>query len=376
MTRTAVVVGGGIGGVAAALALRRAGWTVRVLEKSTGGEVGAGLSIWANGLRALDRLGVGATARSAGLRERGGSIRDWRGSLLLDVAAPGTRDLRGELGVVMHRRDLHVMLLDALGPGVVTHGARVTVIETGEDGVTAVLEDGERVSGDILIGADGLHSVVRSWLHGYVPPRYAGYTAWRGIVPADGLRLLPGETWGRGARFGHAPVPGGRVYFYATKNVSQGTRAPEGERAELMRTFGDWHDPIGAILSRVRENDILRNDVFDRPVLWSWGRDRVTLLGDAAHPMTPNLGQGACQALEDAVVLARRLEAVPSPTSALRAYEAERAPRANGFVTRSRRIGAIGQMSHPLAVRARSLLARTVFARLQPRELERMLAFR
>src|SRR5690606_1010604 len=113
---------------------------------------------------------------------------------------------------------------------------------------------------------------------GDAAPRYAGYTAWRAVVPFDPGRLRPGESWGSGARFGHAPVPGGRVYMFATRNVAAGERSPDGERAELLRLFGDWHDPIPALLEAVREEDVLRNDIYDRPVLRRWGRGRVTLL--------------------------------------------------------------------------------------------------
>ncbi len=181
--------------------------------------------------------------------------------------------------------------------------------------------DGNEVEGDVLVGADGLHSVVRARLHGYKPPRYAGYTAWRAVITAPDVPLCPGESWGRGARFGHARVPGGRVYVYATRNAPEGVHGPGGELAELRRIFGAWHDPIPALLTAMEGADILRNDILDRPALRRWGTGRITLLGDAAHPMTPNLGQGACQALEDAVVLARQMGSCGAVEPALRRYE-------------------------------------------------------
>lgn len=377
MDGSALVVGGGIGGLAAALGLRQAGWDVRVLERSSSiGEVGAGISIWANGLAALGRLGLGAAVREAGSHDAEGWIRDRTGAPLLGMGTPALRRRFGTLGVVLHRADLHRLILDALGRGAVQLGAAVTDVVDCSERVAVVLADGTSAEADVLVGADGLRSVVRARLHGDLPPRYAGYTAWRAIVsrPA-GVRLLPGESWGPGARFGHAPVPDGRVYVYATRNVSEGERGPDGERAELERTFGRWHDPIPALVAAVREEDILRNDIYDRPVLRRWGRGRITLLGDAAHPMTPNLGQGACQALEDAVVLARHLSSGPDVERSLRAYEKERAPRANALVGASRRVGNLGQWSHPTAVRFRSTLTRRLVARLQPRQLAGMLAF-
>jgi 2-polyprenyl-6-methoxyphenol hydroxylase-like FAD-dependent oxidoreductase len=376
MKRNALVIGAGIGGLAAALGLRRAGWSVSVFERAPEiAEVGAGIAIWANGLRTLDALGVGAAVRALGLPDGEGWLRDWRGAPLLPLATAEARARYPELGLMLHRADLHALLLEALGRDAVRLDARLVDLADDGEGVEAVFADGTRARGDLLVGADGLHSVVRARLHGEAPPRYAGYTAWRAVVPFDAARLRPGESWGRGARFGHAPLPDGRVYMFATRNAPAGERGRGGERAELLRTFGDWHDPIPALLDAVREEDVLRNDVYDRPVLRRWGRGRITLLGDAAHPMTPNLGQGACQALEDAVVLARHLAGGADAEPALRAYEAERAPRANAFVTRSRQAGAVGQWTHPLAVRLRTGLVRHVIGRLQPRQLAEMAAF-
>jgi 2-polyprenyl-6-methoxyphenol hydroxylase-like FAD-dependent oxidoreductase len=375
--RRALVIGGGIGGLAAALGLRQAGWSVQVFERSPVlAEVGAGIALWANGLRALDHLGVGTTVRAAGLPDGEGWLRDLSGEPLLPLATPAVRSLYPELGMVLHRATLHMLLLEALGDGVLRLDSQLVDVAQDDPEVEAIFADGARVRGDLLIGADGLHSVVRARLHGNEPPTYAGYTAWRAVLPMDAERLRPGESWGYGARFGHVQMPAGKVYMFATRNAAAGERGPDGERAELLRTFGTWHDPIPALLAAVREEDILRNDIYDRPVLRHWGRGRVTLLGDAAHPMTPNLGQGACQALEDAVVLARHLADGRDTEPALRAYEAERAPRANAFVIRSRRAGAVGQWSHPLAVRLRTFLVRRVMGRLQPRQLAEMMDFR
>lgn len=376
MSGTALVVGGGIGGLAAALGLRRAGWRVQVLEQAAEiREVGAGIALWLNGMRALDWLGVGGRVRAAGVPDADGWLRDWRGAPILRLTTPELRARYPDLGLVLHRAALHALLLEAVGPESVRLGARLTELEDDGHRVAATLEGGERVEGELLIGADGLHSRVREWLHGVEPPRYAGYTAWRAVVSWDAARLLPGESWGRGARFGQIPVPGGRAYLFATRSVPAGERGADGERAELLRIFGAWHDPIPALLEALREEEVLRNDIYDRPVLRRWGRGRVTLLGDAAHPMTPNLGQGACQALEDAVVLSQRLSAAADPEAALRAYEAERIPRANAYVLRSRRVGEVGQWSAAPAVALRTALMRHLGGRLQPRQLAELAAF-
>jgi 2-polyprenyl-6-methoxyphenol hydroxylase-like FAD-dependent oxidoreductase len=372
--RTALVVGGGIGGLASAVALRDAGWRVRVFERAPEMRpVGAGLAIWANGLRAFDRLGLGAQIRAAGTPSTESWIRTAAGEPLLAVADASLRERFGEIGVMLHRADVHEILMSAAGD-VVTTGCELTSYEDDGRRVVARFANGEEAEGDVLIGADGIHSVVRTTLHGAHPLRYAGYTAWRAVIPFPHERLAPGETWGRGLRFGQAPVRGGRAYIFATADTPSGVAAEHGERAELLRLFENFHEPIPQIIETLRDEDILRNDIYDLPPLRRWGRGRVTLLGDAAHPMTPNLGQGACQALEDTVVLGRHLAGGGTAEAALRAYEAERRPRASAFVRRSRSVGAVGQWRHPLAVGLRTLLARHALPRMQPRQLAELAA--
>lgn len=389
--RTALIIGAGIGGLSAAIALQRAGWEVAVHERAPSLEpVGAALALWANALTALDRLGIGERVRAAGVPNTDGWIYRDTGERLAAVASPALRARLGEIGVVVHRAELQAILLDAVGPGVVRTGSELAGCRDEGDAVVASFADGSSVRSAILVGADGLHSVTRAVLHGAAEPRYSGYTAWRAVLPFDPDRLEPGETWGRGARFGRAPLAGGRAYVFATANVPAGARSPDGEKAELQRRFAGWHAPIPEIIDALDERDILRNDIADRPPLRSWGRGRITLLGDAAHPMTPNLGQGACQAIEDAVVLARHLGAIADGeeehgpragaatdqvTMALRAYEAGRIPRTSAIVRQSRQVGAIGQWEHPLAVRLRATLARRVIPRLQERQLRALFAF-
>jgi 2-polyprenyl-6-methoxyphenol hydroxylase-like FAD-dependent oxidoreductase len=379
--RRALVVGGGIGGLAAAIALRRAGWAADVVERARElGEVGAGIALWANGLAALERLGLGERVRALAMPEGIAGIRLPDGERLFDTASEALRARHGTLVVVLHRAELHGALLDALGRDRVRTGATCVGFAQDASGVTARFADGTTERAALLVGADGLHSVVRAQLHGDGAPRYAGYTSWRGVTRIDAGRVVPAETWGRGARFGMTPLADGRVYWFATKDAPPGARSPDGERAELLRTFGGWHEPIRALIEATPDDAILRHDIADRPPLGRWGEGRVTLLGDAAHPMTPNLGQGACQALEDAVALGRALAAGyplaggPDVARALRAYERARLPRANAFVRRSRAAGEMGQWRHPVAVAVRTFLGRHLFPRLQGRLLADVLA--
>jgi 2-polyprenyl-6-methoxyphenol hydroxylase-like FAD-dependent oxidoreductase len=232
------------------------------------------------------------------------------------------------------------------------------------------------------VGADGLRSRVRASLFGPARPRYAGYTAWRAVVE-HGEELLPRgtgfESWGRGARFGCAHVGEGRVYWFATRNAREGERdgppgGPSGPRAELLQRFGTWHSPIGDLIRAADEDAILRTDIYDRePLGGRWGRGRVTLLGDAAHPMTPDLGQGAAQALEDSVVLARCLQESGATAGALRRYERLRSARTAMVVRRSRRLGRVGQLENPLLCLLRNRVLAMTPPKAQLRQLEEVM---
>jgi 2-polyprenyl-6-methoxyphenol hydroxylase-like FAD-dependent oxidoreductase len=371
----AIVIGGGIGGLAAGIALRRAGVDAHVYERTAVlSEVGAGVSLWANALRALSSLGVLEAVRAGGVVDAVGAVQTHEGRTLSRVPLDELRQQVGDVCLVAHRAELQSALAEALGPEHITFSAAAATVTGTESEVIARFADGRDARADILVGADGLRSVVRAMMHGADPPTYAGYTAWRAVVPFDHARLVPGESWGAGARFGQIPMSGDRVYWFATENAPEGSKAEEGERAHLLGLFRGWHAPIEDLLRATDERLILRNDIYDRPVLRTWGRGRVTLLGDAAHPMTPNLGQGACQALEDAVALGESMSNHDDdPANALRAYEARRIARVNPIVMQSRRLGVMAQWEHPLAVMARNLLASHVPAGVQLRQMAALL---
>ena len=336
-------------------------------------EVGAGISLWANALAALDQLGLAAPVRARSIPYAAGGLRTWDGSWLVAMN-PGMLDRAdGAAVIVLHRADLHAVLLSGLPPQTVRFGADCTGVQDAGDRVLVDIAGGERVEADIVVGADGLRSRVRASLHGEAAPDYAGCTAWRAVVPfaAD---VQPAETWGFGRVFGQVPISGGRVYWYATSNVPEGGRSADA-RAELAALFAGWHEPIGALISSADNAAILRNDIFDRPVPSRWGRGRVTLLGDAAHPMTPFLGQGACQAIEDAVALGKCLRAA-ADAAALRRYEAGRLDRVRRIVRRSRLAGRLARLEHPLAVRLRNALLARIGARRQLRALASVIDYR
>ena len=359
--RSAAIIGGGIGGLAAAVALRRTGWDVTVYERAPGfTEVGAGISLWPNALRALDRLDLLAGVLSRAAREMAGGAKDRRGRWLTRVTSDELERRFGYPLVVLHRADLLAALLTALPVEVLRPGAPVTVPP----------------EADLVVAADGLRSTVRARLWPGVRPRYAGHTAWRMVTsPLPALRENA-VVWGRGERFGYASMPGGSVYCFGTATVPEGGVTPGGEHPEVLRRFGAWPQPVPALLDAVAAETVLRHDLYDLPPVPSFVHGTTALLGDAAHAMTPSLGQGGCQALEDAVVLADCLAGTADVPAGLARYDALRRLRTQAIVSRSARLNAIGQIGWPPAAAARDLIARLTPAEVVLRSMTPVIGFR
>jgi 2-polyprenyl-6-methoxyphenol hydroxylase-like FAD-dependent oxidoreductase len=307
----------------------------------------------------------------------GGEIRSWRGEVLYEVPA-GVLEKRYGVSIGLHRAALQTILLSALPDDAVRLDAECVGFEQDAAGVTVGFAGGREERGELLIGADGLNSTIRAQLFGNEKPRYAGYTAWRGVVEAGEEEFARGgtgfESWGRGTRFGLLNMGQGRLYWFATANTPEGEERGANRKEEVLGRFRRWHQPSPQLIRATEESSILRNDVYDREPVKRWGEGRVTLLGDAAHPTTPNLGQGACQAMEDAVVLAGCLKEQDS-VAALRLYEARRANRTAFVVRRSRLVGRIGQLENPLLCRLRDALMKTAPLRAQLWQLDPIVGY-
>ncbi|MEN8654321.1 FAD-dependent monooxygenase [Streptomyces sp. 21So2-11] len=342
-TSRAVVVGSGIGGLTAAVALHQCGWQVTVLERAPSLEaVGAGIGLTPNGQRALDVIGLGAEIRELAAWQGDGAMRSPSGRRLVRTNSEAAAERFGGPLVLVHRATLIGRLASRLPEGVVRTGAVASLADPGvADGRPAVVTtpDGD-IEADLVVGADGIGSAVRRALYpGHPGPAYSGLTTWRVVVPAPGHPFEPHETWGRGALWGTQPLKDGRVYAYAAAAVPAGGRAPDGEKAELLRRFGDWHDPVPGILAAADPARVLRNDVHHMTTpLPAFHRGRTVLIGDAAHPMAPTMGQGGNQAIEDAIVLAHHAASPEGLGVGLAAYSAARLPRTTGIVRRSARI--------------------------------------
>ncbi|MBD0420586.1 FAD-dependent monooxygenase [Streptomyces sp. TRM S81-3] len=363
MGRNAVVVGGGVGGLAAAVGLRRVGWDVTVVERAPVlADAGAGISLAANGIHALDALGVGAAVRAASRGQYTGGTRTPDGRWLVRMDGAWVERAVGTPIVGIPRAALHRALRDALPAGSLAVGAEAVSVDRGDPARPRVaLKGGDHLDADLVVAADGVGSRLRTSLFpGHPGPAYSGSTVLRAITerPVD-LRTDFELTWGRGAEFGHIAFADGRAEWHAVLRTAPGVRH-EDSLGAVRRRFGDWHEPIPALLEATRPEDVLHHDVNELAVpLPSYTAGRVVLLGDAAHAMTPNLGQGACQALEDAVALASALAAEPTTEAALARYDAERRPRSQAVARAARQAGRMGhQLTNPLAVAVRNAAMR------------------
>ena len=338
MARIAVI-GGGLGGAAAALALHRRGFEVAVYEKSAElGEIGAGLNLSPNALKAFRYLGIEDAALKTGFQAGEQLIRSFRSGRV--IARPKrSGDVAARYGasfLTMHRADLLSLLIAELPESAFRLGAECTGAETRARTAVAHFADGRSVEADIVVGADGIHSAVRDSVFGRIEPRFTGCICWRGLVPGEALpdpafaRQMV-AWWGPHGHIVHYPVrrAGSLVNFVAHYDSDLWTGESwthECDRSELMETYAGWNpDLLGLIEASDR---YYKWALYDRDPLDKWSSGRVTLLGDSAHPMLPYLGQGACMAVEDGCILAEAVSwASGDPGAALGEYERARLPR-------------------------------------------------
>ncbi|MFG3346452.1 FAD-dependent monooxygenase [Streptomyces sp. NPDC048018] len=364
----AVVAGAGIGGLTAALALRDRGWDVTVLERAPGlAPVGAGIGLAPNALRALDVLGLGDRVRALAAWQGDGGMRRPDGRWLCRTDARAAAERFGGPLVLLHRATLVELLASGLPEGTVRTATQAALTDPGDTHRPArvATPDGE-LEAELVVGADGIRSAVRTGLFpGHPGPRYSGFTTWRVVIPAPERPFAPHETWGPARLWGSQPLKDGRTYAYAMAAAPAGAHSADGEKAELLRLFGDWHHPVPAILDAADDRAVLRHDVHHLiDPLPAFHRGRTVLLGDAAHAMQPTLGQGGNQAIEDAVVLAHHAGGRPVP-AALAAYTADRLPRTTAIVRKAARTGRLALLSARPAVALRDA-AVTAVSRFGP----------
>lgn len=376
-----LIIGAGIGGLSVAAALRNAGHSFEIYEAAPAmRHGGAGIAVWANALHALRALGMQSLPACFQIGHSPVAIRTWRGEVLMQADTSELAERYGALSAVVHREKLHELLWQLAGKPDIHTDKKLVAYENLTEGthhrVRAIFADGTHAEGDALVGCDGTGSNVRKIMLGDRAPRYSGYTAWRGIAHLRLSDPTPGESWGRGQRFGFFPLQDGRAYWFATRNCAANTQFSGNTRENLLHWFRGWHDPIVALLENTPESEILHNDLYDREPVTNWCDGNVIILGDAAHPTTPNLGQGGCMAIEDAVALGKTLADGNGIASAFAACNATRRRRTSELVLKARRIGAIGQWSFRPAVALRNFLLRHLSQKAQLRELDAVIGYR
>ena len=357
------IVGAGIGGLTLAIALQRKGFNVSVFEKAPSLKpLGAGLALAANAVNAFSEIGIADAVLNAGSILRKLMIKDDSGRILAETNSEKVSKKYNTVNnFTIHRADLHEVLLSQLSTNVHLGKGCIDFIRT-PNGVKLIFQDGTSHDTDYVIACDGVHSIFRKKLLPESQPRYAGYTCWRAVidsVPSSVDMHITSETWGRGSRFGIAPLNNGRLYWFACINAKENDPAMRSYRVkDLLNHFRTFHSPVPEILQHTRDEQLIWNDIIDIKPITKFAFGRIVLMGDAAHATTPNMGQGACLAIEDAVILANTIAHTHSVERAFIAFEQKRIQRTTTVVNDSWKLGRIAQWESPLLIKMRNMLLR------------------
>ncbi len=341
----AIVIGAGIGGLTTGIALRQAGYEVEIYDRVRDlRPIGSGISLWSNGVKVLNHLGLGRQLAAIGGQMNYMEYRHLSGNILNHISLQPLVEEVGQRPYPVTRRDLQNVLLEAFASmgGKLTLGSKCIGILEGFSNVTAKFEDGSTVSGDLLVAADGVRSLLRQYILGEsIEPQYAGYVNWNGLVPISS-ELAPADTWsiyvGENKRASMMPVAGDRFYFFFDVPLPRGTaNQVDNYKKELREHFQGWAKPVQLLIDRLDPESIARVEIHDVGPISKMAKGRVALLGDAAHATCPDLGQGGCQAIEDSWVLANYLISTNlGVPDALRRYESERKIRTTEIVNKAR----------------------------------------
>lgn len=371
MQTQVVIIGGGIGGLTLAAALQEAGISALVFEAAPElRPVGKGIWVPTNAMKVFQRLGLSDAIAKAGWQLERIQLHSARTGLLQDFDLAPIRQQFGHSTISIHRAALVEVLAAALPAGVLQLGKRFSRFSEETDGVRVHFDDASEARGQILVGADGIRSLVREAILPGVPLRYSGQTCYRGIADMElpnELAHACWEVWGGDIRFGFSAVGRAQAYWFAPRTAPPGgPELPAPLSESLAARYSAFPEPIPEILRRTPSSDIIRTDLYDFAPIAAWSKGRVVLLGDAAHAMTPNLGQGGAQAIEDAWVLADQLARQPTAAEAFASYARIRMPKARWIVNTAWKFG---QVAH---VRSRPLqILRDLSMRLTPTWLNR-----
>lgn len=361
MKQKAIIVGGGIAGLCAGLMLQQKGLAVELYDKNMEPTVaGAGIIIAPNALQALQPYGISDEIIHQGNRSDGFRIYSQKGKLLNKLQIPG----QFEKMYSLHRKDLHEILLSLLPSNIVHFGKDFQYVAQNQQKVQVTFKDGSVAEGDFLVAADGIHSPIRKQLLNKNLYRYAGYTCWRGVVSGESIPFVTTEffeTWGSNGRFGLVPLPNDQLYWYALINAKE--RDPNYAKytpQELAKHFTNYHEPVARIINETKPEQMLHRDIVDIHPMEQFFIGRTVFIGDAAHAITPNMGQGACQAIEDANILAECMVRNMPIDQVFTKYDNHRQERIQALSRQCWQLGKIAQLENGLAVAFRNTILKSL----------------
>ena len=369
------IIGGGIAGLTTAIALQKIGFQPIVFESAPQIKtLGAGLLLAANAMKGFERIGIADKIIPAGQQLSQFSILDQQGKSISEADSKALSERYGLHNFAIHRADLHQVLMHELKDIPLKTGKKATHFTQNIDDVTVHFEDGSQHTTQYIIVADGIHSAIRQKLMPESTPRYAGYTCWRAVVDNPGLTLKSAtETWGAAGRMGIVPLANNKIYWFLCINAPQGDLTMKSYKTvDLIARFKDYHTPIPQLLQATRDEQLIWSDIIDLKPIQKYAFGRVLLLGDAAHATTPNMGQGACQAIEDAAVLLDECEKMQGNFAPVfQNFERRRLQRTHTIVNRSWSIGKVAQWTNPVLIGLRN----RAFRLIPPSVNERQMAF-
>ncbi|GJM34783.1 MAG: hypothetical protein DHS20C18_37840 [Saprospiraceae bacterium] len=370
--QTVTIIGGGIAGLTTAIALHRIGIDVQIFEASKQIEpLGAGLGLGINAMIAFKELGIYQEVIQHGRILPSFSIYDHFGKPITKTNFEQTTNIGN---FTIHRGKLQQILLSQLAPSAIQLDKRVEHFETTDNGVELTFKNGSTHLTNYLIVADGIHSVIRQKLVPSASSRYAGYTCWRAIINNHTLNIdETSETWGPDGRFGLIPLADKTLYWFACVNTSfNNPKFKSYTVADLQHHFRRYHDPIPEILKHTLDNSLIHNDILDIRPINQFAFGRIVLIGDAAHATTPNMGQGACQAIEDAATIAQCMSRETDFEQAFRTFEKRRLKRTKWITDTSWKIGQLAQLENPLLIWLRNVVLRSMPTSVSAKQMKKI----
>ena len=373
-----IIAGGGICGLTTAIALYRLGLEVVVYEAATTIKAaGAGISLSSNAIRALQAIDLAEVVIAHSQIQEGFRFFTPKGKLINEGDFNAIVTKYGLPALIsFHRADLHQVLLETIKDTIpfYTNKRCQNVEQNKEEEVVLTFTDGTTAKGDYLLACDGIHSAIRKQLLPTVQPRYAGYTIWRGLLPQppnDPIFSRPFKTFGKEGQFGAVLMKNKQLYWFASRKAPYKDAAMKAMTVDdLKKYYEHFHEPIPQILELSKDKDLIWNDAIDLKPLSQFAFGNILLMGDAAHGMTPNLGQGACQAIEDAAVLAKILKKEQAVEKAFRLFEQERIPRTTRVTNDSWNMGKAAHLENKWMINLRNFFMRITADRTLQKQID------